>query len=63
MKAVGLGRPFLYANVYGAEGVEYAINLKKEIVLDAANMDLADIKAINPSYIRWTSSPVNGWYS
>ncbi|KAF4628828.1 hypothetical protein G7Y89_g9328 [Cudoniella acicularis] len=61
-KAVGLGRPFMYANVYGTDGVTHAIELpKKEVALDAANMGVADIKAIDPSYVRWVLSPTNGW--
>ncbi|KAL3426991.1 Cytochrome b2, mitochondrial 4 [Phlyctema vagabunda] len=61
VKAVGLGRPFMYANTYGAEGVKHAIDLlKKEIALDAANLGVPDIKQINPSYINWDN---NNWYS
>ena len=37
VKAVGLGRPFMYANCYGVEGVTKAIQiLKTEIAADAA---------------------------
>jgi isopentenyl diphosphate isomerase/L-lactate dehydrogenase-like FMN-dependent dehydrogenase len=62
VKAVGLGRPFMYANVYGTEGVKHAIDLlKKEIALDAANMGVADIHKIDSTYMKWDSSPTDGW--
>lgn len=55
VKAVGVGRPFMYANVYGTEGVAKAMQLlKKEIALDAGNIGLGDLKKINPSYVNWT---------
>ncbi|TKX26883.1 FMN-dependent dehydrogenase-like protein 1 [Elsinoe australis] len=51
IKAVGLGRSFLYANVYGQPGVEKAISiLKKEIAADAANLGVSDLKKINTSF-------------
>lgn len=64
VKAVGIGRPMMYANAYGAEGVLHAINImKKEIALDAANMGVGDLKKIDASYMKWTSGSTNGWYS
>ncbi|KAI1476392.1 FMN-dependent alpha-hydroxy acid dehydrogenase [Daldinia eschscholtzii] len=55
VKAVGLGRPFMYANVYGTEGVKRAIDiLKHEIAIDAANAGIADLKKIDPSIVDWT---------
>lgn len=61
VKAVGIGRPFMFSNVYGQEGVEKAINIMKtEIGGDAANIGVADLKAITPDYVNW--SP-NFWYS
>lgn len=49
VRAVGLGRPFMYANVFGQEGVEKAIDIMKhEISIDAANIGLASIKDISP---------------
>lgn len=52
VKAVGLGRSFMYANCYGAEGVEKAISLlKHEIAIDAANLGVPDIKQITPDYV------------
>ncbi|KAI0594187.1 FMN-dependent dehydrogenase [Biscogniauxia sp. FL1348] len=59
VRAVGVGRPFMYANVYGAEGVARAAQLlKREVVLDAANAGVADLKNIDPSYVVWKQSCV-----
>ncbi|KAE8153358.1 S-2-hydroxy-acid oxidase [Aspergillus avenaceus] len=61
VKAVGLGRPFMFANVYGVDGVKHAIQLlKHEIAIDAANLGVSDLKKIDTSYIKWTN---NGWFS
>ncbi|KAI1086442.1 FMN-dependent alpha-hydroxy acid dehydrogenase [Rostrohypoxylon terebratum] len=55
VKAVGVGRPFMYANVYGTEGVSRAIEiLKHEIAIDAANAGIADLKNIDPNIVDWT---------
>lgn len=52
VKAVGLGRPFMYANTFGVDGVQHAIQLlKHEIAIDAGNLGVADLKQINPSYV------------
>lgn len=52
VKAVGLGRSFMYANAFGQPGVEKAISiLKREIANDAANLGVADLKKINPNYV------------
>lgn len=52
VKAVGIGRAFMYANVYGEAGVLHAINiLKKEIAMDAGNLGVADLQQINSSYV------------
>ena len=57
VKAVGLGRPFMYANVYGWEGVAKAIELlKAEIAGDAANLGVGDLKQINSSYVSYLIS-------
>ncbi|CBX94393.1 hypothetical protein IAQ61_009901 [Plenodomus lingam] len=62
VRAVGLGRPFMFANVYGAEGVKKAVDvLKYEIANDAANLGVGDLKKIGPEYVNWKS--VNGWFS
>ena len=58
IKAIGLGRSFMYSNVYGAEGVERAIEiLKYEIAIDAANLGISDLKKINPDWV--SSSFIN----
>ncbi|KAI5918972.1 hypothetical protein F4810DRAFT_530232 [Camillea tinctor] len=52
VKAVGLGRPFMYANVYGTEGVTRAIEmLKHEVAIDAANAGIADLHKIDTSVV------------
>ncbi|KAK9780175.1 putative FMN-dependent dehydrogenase [Seiridium cardinale] len=61
VKAVGVGRPFMFSNVYGQPGVEKVIKiLKTEIAGDGANIGVADIKQITPDYVNWTP---NYWYS
>jgi isopentenyl diphosphate isomerase/L-lactate dehydrogenase-like FMN-dependent dehydrogenase len=61
VRAVGLGRPFMYANAYGTEGVAKAVELlKAEIASDAAHLGLKSIKDITPDYYKWTP---NNWYS
>lgn len=61
VKAVGLGRPFMYSNIYGAEGVAKAVSiLKYEIANDAANLGVGDIKKIGPQYVNWKST--NVWF-
>ncbi|TDZ32204.1 Cytochrome b2 [Colletotrichum spinosum] len=53
VKAVGLGRPFMFANTYGADGVARAAQLlKHEIAIDAANLGVADLKQINSSFVK-----------
>ncbi|OTA66030.1 FMN-dependent alpha-hydroxy acid dehydrogenase [Hypoxylon sp. EC38] len=55
VRAVGLGRPFMYANVYGTDGVKRAIQiLKHEIAIDAGNAGIADLKNIDPNIVDWT---------
>jgi isopentenyl diphosphate isomerase/L-lactate dehydrogenase-like FMN-dependent dehydrogenase len=61
VKAVGLGRPFMYANIYGSEGVAKAAEmLKFEILNDAANLGVGNLKKIGPEFVNWKS---NNWYS
>ncbi|KAH7396484.1 hypothetical protein DE146DRAFT_39447 [Phaeosphaeria sp. MPI-PUGE-AT-0046c] len=62
VRAVGLGRPFMYANVYGYEGVARAAAMMKyELANDAANLGVGDLKTIGPEYVNWKS--VNQWFS
>ncbi len=52
VRAVGLGRPFMYANVYGTAGVEKAITiLKAELAWDAANIGISNLKEIDPNVV------------
>ncbi|KAI5863703.1 hypothetical protein GGS23DRAFT_565016 [Durotheca rogersii] len=52
VRAVGLGRPFMFANVYGTAGVERAIALlKREVAIDAANAGIADLHNIDPNIV------------
>ncbi|EYB33960.1 hypothetical protein FG05_05883 [Fusarium graminearum] len=47
VKAVGLGRPFMYSNVYGVEGPKKLIQiLKSEILADAAQIGITDLHSI-----------------
>ncbi|KAI1075997.1 FMN-dependent alpha-hydroxy acid dehydrogenase [Whalleya microplaca] len=56
VKAVGVGRPFMYANVYGTAGVARAVELlKHEIAIDAANAGVADLKKIDKDIVDWDS--------
>ena len=61
VKAVGIGRPVMFANIFGQEGVERALSLfQSEVMNDAANLGVPDLKKITPDYVDWTP---NGWYS
>ncbi|KJK80816.1 hypothetical protein H634G_03965 [Metarhizium anisopliae BRIP 53293] len=60
VKAVGLGRPFMYSNIYGQAGVEKVIQIMKhEIAIDAGNMGIPDLKKISPDFVEWKKP--NGW--
>ncbi|VUC23041.1 unnamed protein product [Clonostachys rosea] len=60
VKAVGLGRPFMYSNVFGQEGVERVIELfKKELAVDGANVGVGSLKDINAGFLNL--SP-NSWH-
>ncbi|PSN66725.1 FMN-dependent alpha-hydroxy acid dehydrogenase [Corynespora cassiicola Philippines] len=53
VKAVGLGRPFMFANVYGLEGVTKAIQiLKTEIAADAAQIGIHDVQNIPARFLN-----------
>jgi isopentenyl diphosphate isomerase/L-lactate dehydrogenase-like FMN-dependent dehydrogenase len=61
VKAVGLSRPFMFANVYGEEGVQHAVDLmRREVTFDAANIGVGDLSQINSSFIDVKGYP-NGW--
>jgi isopentenyl diphosphate isomerase/L-lactate dehydrogenase-like FMN-dependent dehydrogenase len=60
VRAVGIGRPMMYANVYGGAGVARAIEMMKyEIANDAANLGVGDLKKIGPQFVNWKG--VNVW--
>ncbi|KAJ4295584.1 hypothetical protein N0V90_007597 [Kalmusia sp. IMI 367209] len=62
VRAVGLGRPFMFSNVYGVDGVKKVIEIAKhEISIDAANLGVGNLKEIGPQYVNWKS--VNAWFS
>ncbi|KAI0139238.1 hypothetical protein BJ166DRAFT_543673 [Pestalotiopsis sp. NC0098] len=55
VRAVGLGRPFMYANVYGREGVEKAIDLlRSELAWDAANTGVTDLRNVSSTIVQWS---------
>jgi isopentenyl diphosphate isomerase/L-lactate dehydrogenase-like FMN-dependent dehydrogenase len=61
VRAVGVGRPFMYANTYGADGVARAAEmLKYELANDAANLGVGDLKKIGPEFVNWKA---NQWFS
>lgn len=52
VKAVGLGRVFMYANIYGQAGVERAIELlRTEVLLDAINLGITDMGELNADWV------------
>ncbi|CUS12737.1 unnamed protein product [Tuber aestivum] len=54
VKAVGLGRPFMYSNLFGRQGVEHLIDiLKEEIALDAANLGVAELKQLDTRWLNF----------
>ena len=61
VRAVGLGRPFMYANAFGQPGVEKVAEiLKRELAGDGSNLGVTDLKAIDANLVDWTP---NHWYS
>lgn len=61
VKAVGIGRPFMYSNVFGQAGVEKVVDIMKtEVAGDGANIGLASLQSITPDYVNWNP---NYWYS
>ena len=66
VKAVGLGRSFMYANLYGTAGVERAVELlRTEIYLDAVNLGLTRLGEIDASWLDLgflrNNAQVNMW--
>ncbi|KXT05759.1 hypothetical protein AC578_1062 [Pseudocercospora eumusae] len=59
VKAVGIGRPFMFSNIYGEAGVERAIEImKREVAIDAANAGIGDLKKVNSSLIAMSAKPL-----
>ncbi|ROT40800.1 FMN-linked oxidoreductase [Sodiomyces alkalinus F11] len=55
VRAVGIGWPYMFANVYGTEGVERVTEmLKRELLVDAGNLGLESLKEIDSTYVNWT---------
>lgn len=53
VKAVGLGRPFMYANIFGTVGIEKAVEIiKHEIAIDAANLGVGNLAKIDSKFVR-----------
>jgi L-lactate dehydrogenase (cytochrome) len=62
VRAVGLGRPFMYANAYGVDGVMQLIELlKTEIAADAANAGIANVQMISRERVNWKPLTSNGF--
>ncbi|KAI9055685.1 hypothetical protein LZ554_000628 [Drepanopeziza brunnea f. sp. 'monogermtubi'] len=54
VKMVGLGRPFMYANTYGVEGVRRLMQIMKaEIVGDAAQAGVADLRNVSSKILNF----------
>ncbi|KAL2207296.1 FMN-dependent alpha-hydroxy acid dehydrogenase [Sarocladium strictum] len=61
VRSVGLGRPFMYANIFGVDGVKKVVDImKKEIAVNAGNLGLADLKDITAKSVKWTSRGYSG---
>lgn len=51
-KGVGIGRPFMFGNMFGTDGVDRVINiLKKELITDAGILGLPTLQDISPDYV------------
>ncbi|KAK4610344.1 Cytochrome b2, mitochondrial [Fulvia fulva] len=54
---VKLLAPFMFSNVFGAAGVERAVEImKREVAIDAANAGIRNLKDANVSYIDFTAA-------
>ncbi|KAI5855742.1 hypothetical protein BZA05DRAFT_464779 [Tricharina praecox] len=53
VKMVGMGRPPMFANVFGEEGVTALVEvMRREVWVDAANLGVQDVKKIDPTYLN-----------
>lgn len=52
VRAVGLGRPFLYANLFGEEGIARVIHLlESELTSAGANIGLSNLKEVDSTFV------------
>lgn len=52
VKMVGMGRPFMFANCYGLEGVTKLIQIMKtEIVADGAQAGITDLRNVSTKIV------------
>lgn len=59
-RAVGVGRPYMFANIYGVDGVERVTEiLKKEVVVDGGNLGLESLGDVDRSYVSRTVSGIS----
>lgn len=57
VKAVGVGRPYMFANIFGEEGVAKVSEiLKREIIVDAGNIGVPGLDQIDTTYVNWKSN-------
>ena len=60
VRAVGIGRPFMFANVYGEAGVSRAIEIMmREVAIDAANAGISDLRNVSESRVDLESYSSN----
>ncbi|EKC98672.1 hydroxyacid oxidase [Trichosporon asahii var. asahii CBS 8904] len=58
-KGVGIGRPFMFGNMYGTDGVDRVIQiLKKELITDAGNVGIPTLQDISPDYVSAVTYPL-----
>lgn len=51
-KAVGLARPYMFANIYGTEGIEAVTEmLRNEVMVEGGNLGLGKLHDIDTSYV------------
>jgi isopentenyl diphosphate isomerase/L-lactate dehydrogenase-like FMN-dependent dehydrogenase len=54
VKMVGMGRPFMFANVFGEEGVTALIEImRRELWIDAANLGVKNVRVIDTTYVSY----------
>jgi isopentenyl diphosphate isomerase/L-lactate dehydrogenase-like FMN-dependent dehydrogenase len=62
VKAVGLGRSFMYANIYGTPGVNRAIEiLKNELIRDGINLGITGMRDLNSTWLDVEYLKANEW--